>query len=311
MSSAPDSSKMPYELSAEEARIFVSPMLGVGEEPPSSRKWLKRWILASAELLRYDGKGSFILHGFRPPFDAQVPIRRELPPDVHGKMPRVIGDFAVRGTVFMVTEVPSGAPPEDASRLPEMVSALLDLDGEFRGGWGDKPFPQGISRASGDLGNFCKIAERLPNLANRASMIAEALSQWPFERLDRYPHGLIHGDPGIDNCTLDSERIIFSDGPLEVAPELVDVAYFLQSAGAYLEDFTVEPVITALADRYSADEGDIRRDLILADAMAHLSAIRLFDDIAVQIAPDFADLYDHLIEERVSALETITQYERK
>ncbi len=305
MSSAPDKSKMAYELSAEEIKLFVSPLVGAGNETPVSRKRTKRWVLANSELVSYDGIGSFIVSGYKSPFAVQAAVRKELSPDLGGAMPVFFGDFEIGNTVFAVTAVPAGVPLEDLTLVPSAVLDLLRLDNRFREGWGNKPLPEGILRSDLDFSALDSSAKRLPELSSRLIVLRDALSKQPIRRLMEYPIGLIHGDPGVDNCFVSECRFAFVDGPTEVGPEIVDAAYFLQSAAACLEGFDPNPTLQALAKYYNKDICEIREELILADAVAHSSAIGLFDKISTELAPDFAELYDHLIAERVSALERI------
>ncbi len=299
--------KMPYELSVEEIRLYVSPLVGAGNDMPKSNEWIKRWVLINAKLVTYDGIGSFVVSGLRKPFDAQVEIRRVMPPDMGGAMPRCIGDFAVRDTVFMVTKVPPGKPPEDSSRLPVIATALVKLDRLFRKEWGDRPLPDGISTVDFDFEKLIPIGKRIPGIEKQIGEIVETMAKWPFERLTEYASGLIHGDPGVDNAFLFEDRVVFADGPCETGPELVDVAYLMQSAAACMDNFEMEPTAKALAEFYEKPTEEMRRDLILADAVAHAMVIRWFDRCSTELLPDYVEAYDHLIAERIDCLSKLVK----
>lgn len=305
MSSAPDSNKLPYEISAEEIKLLVSPIVGANNEAPESHKWVHRWILTNSKLITYDGIGSFLLCGFKPPFSAQVEVRKTISADLGGMMPAFLGDFEIRGTSFMVTKVPEGAPCAQGGRLPEMAMGLIKLDEAFRKEWGERPYPHGMTSSDMDFISLNAVAKRLPMLADRIKCVIDGFTAWPFNRLLEYPLGIIHGDPGIDNCFIDGDSITFSGGPNEIGPELVDIAYFLQSAAVYLEDFNIESFVECLARHYKKSPEIIHEDLILADAIAHVTVVQLFESISAELAPDFAELYDHLIGERLTALETL------
>ena len=306
MSSAPDSAKMPYELADEEIRLYVAPLLGLRNRKPRNKKWLQRWALINSILVEFDGANPIIVKGYRPPFDAQVAIREIMPPELDGTMVRFIGSFKVRDTAFAITAVPPGSPPDSSKSLVDIVQTLLKLDAAFRAYWGERPIPEGIARTDTTLMSLKKVAERIGGkLGERIDAVMEELGKWPIVRLKDYPEGLIHGDPGVDNVTIGEAGVVFCDGPTEWGPELVDVAYLFQSAGVCIEDFSPEPAIEALAEHYSIPPGDFRRDLLVADAIAHINVIGWFDRYVTKLIPQFGELYDHLIEERVRALELL------
>ncbi|RKZ28744.1 hypothetical protein DRQ36_09980 [bacterium] len=308
MSVAPNSRKMPYELSIEEIQLYVMPLLGLKNAKPRSRKWLKRWSLANTELVEFDGAEPVVVKGLRKPLDAQIYIRRELPPEVGGSMPKFLGDFAVRDTVFMVTAVAPGKPPESAEQIPTIVEGLLKLDKFFREDWKNRETPEGIWETDLFSGGIKAAAQRIGGeTGERLANIMEKLSEWPINRLETYSYGLMHGDPGVDNAFVYGDDVVFIDGPGEVGPELVDVAYLLQSAAACLDDFETEPTIEVLSEHYNKPLDIMREDLIIADAVAHSTVIQWFDRCATELLSDYAELYDHLIEERLYALERLVE----
>jgi len=308
MSSAPDSSRMPYELAVEEVQLYVSPLLDLGNAKPRNRKWLKRWVLSNAELIEFNGANPIIVTGLRRPFDTQAEIRRQLPPQVDGLMPRYLGDFTVRDTRFIVTHLPKGKPAENSIALPEIAIALIRLDTAFRKFWSDKNLPGGISKTTLSTESLEKAANRLQkSIGESLHMLAGKLAELPLDKLEQYPVGLIHGDPGIDNAFVCETGVVFTDGPGEFGPEIVDIAYLMQSAAATLEDFDPIPTIETLADHYNKSVEAFSDDLLLADIAAHINVIAWFDRCGDELIPDYVELYDHLIEDRVKALETLVE----
>lgn len=306
MSSAPDSTRMPYELSVEEIQIYVSPLLGLSNLKPRNRKWVKRWVLTNAEVVEFDGSKPVVIKGLRSPFDAQAIIRRELPPDVNGLMPFFYGDFFIRDTHFMVTAVAKGGQPETSKELPVIADGLLELDGIFRELWGERGLPKGIAQTEISIEPLIITSERLTkNLSGRLVKIADKLEDYPLKSLITYPIGLMHGDPGVDNAFIFDEDVVFTDGPGEFGPEIVDLAYLMQSAAATLEDFDPEPTLHLLAEHYGKPIDEFRSDMHIADIVAHINVISWFDRCSVELLPEYDELYDHLIEDRIRTLEKL------
>ncbi len=306
MSSAPDSTRMPYELSVEEIQIYVSPLLGLGNSKPRNRKWLKRWVLTNAEVVEFDGSKPVVVKGLRSPFDAQAIIRRELPPDVNGLMPFFYGDFVIRDTHFMITAVAGGSQPENSSDLPTIADGLLQLDAFFRQFWGERELPGGIAQTEITIKPLKSASRRLPDdLSQRLIEIAEELENYPLNCVTSYPTGLMHGDPGVDNSFISDEGVVFIDGPGEFGPEIVDLAYLMQSAAATLEDFDPEPTLKALAEHYYKPIDEFRGDMLIADILAHVNVIAWFHRCSAELLPEYDELYDHLIEDRIRALERL------
>ena len=210
---------------------------------------------------------------------------------------------------FQERGVTKSTPAGWLKGLGSLVAALvlIALDRFFRKGWGERPLPDGIGATDMDFEGLVSVGKRLPEWAKRIDAIVGEMAGWPFHRLtEKYPRGLMHGDPGVDNAFLSGESILFSGGPGEVGPELVDVAYFLQSAAASMDDFEAEPTVEALATFYKMPIETMRSDLVLADAAAHATVVRWFDRCSTELMPEFAELYDHLIGERLDALERLS-----
>ncbi|MGC9314573.1 MAG: hypothetical protein ACP5G4_02960 [bacterium] len=306
MSSAPDSRRMPYELSDEEIQLYVSPLLDLGNYKPRNQSWIQRWALANSRLMEYDGREPVLVNGYRPPLDVQAILRAQLSPDVDGLMPRLHGDFSVRDTHFIVTAVPAGKPIDNSDDLPKLALSLLELDKTFRDQWGDKPLPEGIAKTSLDLKPLEKLAEDKTSVdSERVAEIIEVLSEFPLGKLAEYPTGLIHGDPGVDNAFLSDDGVVFTGGPGEVGPEIVDLAYLMQSASATIEDFDPEPTLKALAEHYGKPIEEFGYDMLMADISAHINIIGWFYRCSREFLPDYDDLYDHLLQERIGALASV------
>lgn len=302
MSPIQDSSRMPYELSAEEAQLFVAPLTIGYEKKPRSRKWLKRWVLANAELIEFDNI-SVIVKGLRYPLSLQAQMRKALPDDLEGMMPRFIGDFNVRDTTFIVVENPQGIPPEKQEQIPIAIEALLKLDALFRFHWGEKPIPDGVSKTEISIEPLKRIAKRIPENARTIEEIIWRIKEIPFSVLEKYPCGLMHGDPGMDNARFSDAGIVFDDGPNEVGTEIVDVAYLVQSAREFFENFDTTPCIELLAKHYERDFEEVERDFSVADIVAQINILKWFDRCSTEILPDFQELYDHFIDERLRILD--------
>lgn len=306
MSSAPDSTRMPYEISTEEIQLYVAPLLDLGNNRPRNQKWIKRWVLTNAKLVEFDGSPPVIVKGLRAPFHAQAIIRSQLPPDVHGLMPHLFGDFIIRDTHFMVTAVAKGGQPESSKVLPRIVTGLLKLDRVFREFWSDKALPEGIAKTDVTIDPLHRAAERMPKaLSQRLSEIAEELENYPLNSVTNYPIGLMHGDPGIDNAFVSEDSVVFIDGPGEFGPEIVDIAYLMQSAAATLEHFDPEQTLVKLAKHYGKTIDSFRSDMRIADIVAHINVIGWFDRCSRELLTEYDELYDHLIEDRINALEKL------
>ncbi len=300
MSSAPDSTRMPYELSVEEIQLYVAPLIDLGNSKPRNFSWIKRWVLANSIFVEFDGFAPVLVNGLREPLNTQAIIRKELPADIGGLMPRLYGDFIIRDTHFIVMNVPAGKPAEDSSRLDEIALALLELDRLFREYWDKKPLPKGIAKTTLDLSPLEKMVEI--DKSGRIAELVDKLVEVPLEKLTEYPTGIIHGDPGLDNAFISADGVVFTDGPCEFGPEIVDIAYLLQSAAATLECFDPEPAIIALANHYGKPIDEFREDLFLADIAAHINIIGWFGHCSEELLCDYSDLYGHLLDERLEAL---------
>ena len=306
MSSAPESTRMPYELAAEEIRAHVSPLLGLGERKPRIQKWIKRSVLVNEILLRYDGHSPVLVTGRRGPVAVISRLRRDLTPTVGGKMPELLGSFEIRDTVFTVTELPAGEPIEDSSKLPDIALALAELDAAYRDGWGERPYPEGITETILDSSPLEKIGKRLGgDPGELAAELADRLADFSRELFEDYPRGLIHGDPGVDNAFAGEDGVTFTGGPGELGPGIVDVAYLMQSAAACLEDFDPGPTISSLADYYGKSEEKFEEDLRIADIAAHINLAAWFDRCATELMTEYDELYDHLLEARIRALDSL------
>ena len=74
-----------------------------------------------------------------------------------------------------------------------------------------------------------------------------------------------------------------------------------------MEDFEVGPTLDYLAAHYGKPIEEMRAGLLLADIVAHSTVARWFDRCAAELIPEFGELYEHLIEERIRALEYLIE----
>ena len=294
---------MPYHLTAEELAMYVAPKLDITDSKPRLRKWIKRSIFESSERVIFSGADPLIIQGLRRPMDVAVEMREHLPPDMGGFMPKIITNFQVKDTSFLVYRAPHGGEPL-AEDIPRVVSSLIQMHSLLNKLWGERNYPEDLGDSTSPFKGLIKLGLRVEKLQKKIKFIIEkgkGLEIYHDIYYD-YESGLLHGDVGIDNVFVTDKKVIFEGGPSASGSQLVDIAYLLESARMYYEDYDWSPVLDFLSDYYETDREKIEVDMVLATVICNADLINWFDRIVTELAPDYEDLYDHLIEERVEYL---------